>query len=88
MPSVSYLGRLVAPLRSRKVRVALATAIGALIAEFGLHASSELTLALVGIGSSLILGIAHEDAGRHVASLPKQSAVTATATESIQKVSL
>lgn len=87
MPSVSYLRRLVVPLRSRKVRVALATAIGALIAEFGLHASGELLLAIVGIGSSLILGIAHEDAGRHVASLPKQSAATETSADTISGVS-
>jgi len=83
MPSNSRLRRLVAPLRSRKVRVALATAIGALIAEYGLHASDELLLAIVGIGSSLILGIAHEDAGRHVASLPKQPEASASASETI-----
>ena len=83
MPSLSHLRRLVAPLRSRKVRVALATAIGALVADYGLHAPDELLLAIVGIGSSLILGIAHEDAGWHVASLPKQPAAADAAGESI-----
>lgn len=74
MPLNSFLRRLVGPLRSRKVRVALATAIGAFVAEYGLHVPDELLLVILGVGSSLILGIAHEDAGRHVASLPKQPA--------------
>ena len=65
----SFLRRLAGPLRSRKVRVAIVTILGAVAAEFGLGASDELLLAIVGIGASLILGIAHEDAGRHAASL-------------------
>lgn len=74
--SYSYLRRLVRPLRSRKVRVALATILGAFAVEYGLHAPSEFLLAIVGIGVSLILGIAHEDAGRHAASLPRNTART------------
>ncbi len=70
----SLLGRLTRPLRSRKVRVALTTALGALAADYGLDVPSELLLAIVGIGASLILGIAHEDAGRHAASLLQSSA--------------
>ena len=74
MPYSHTSGRLGNPFRSRKVRVALATALGAFGAEYGIHASSELLLAIAGIGASMILGIAHEDAGRHAASLPKQPA--------------
>ena len=74
LTSSSYLRRLVRPLRSRKVRVALATTLGAFAVEYGLHVPSELLLAIAGIGVSLILGIAHEDAGRYAASLPKPPA--------------
>jgi hypothetical protein len=56
---------LVGPLRSRKVRVALATVVAAFAAEHGLDLSEEMTLALVSMGAALVLGIAHEDAGRH-----------------------
>jgi hypothetical protein len=56
--------RLVRPLASRKVRIALATVIAAFAAEFGLNVGSELVLTILGVGISLILGIAHEDAGR------------------------
>ena len=52
------------PLRSRKTRVALATVAAAFAAEFGFDVSTELVLTILGIGASLILGIAHEDAGR------------------------
>ena len=60
----SFLQRISGPLRSRKTRVALVTVLAAFAAEFGIGVSDELLLALVGIGASLILGIAHEDAGR------------------------
>ena len=60
----SSLQRVSGPLRSRKTRVALVTVLAAFAAEFGIGISDELLLALVGIGASLILGIAHEDAGR------------------------
>ena len=62
--SLSRLRRIFGCLRSRKVRVALATFLAALLAEYGFHASEELLLTLLGLGASLILGIAHEDAGR------------------------
>ena len=58
------LRRMMRPLASRKVRVALATVIVAFAAEFGLKVSGELVLTILGVGVSLILGIAHEDAGR------------------------
>ena len=64
MQGRSIWQRLVNPLRSRKTRVALATVLAAFAAEFGLGVSSELILAILGVGMSLILGIAHEDAGR------------------------
>lgn len=56
--------RLINPLRSRKVRVALATVIAAYAAQFGLAVSEEVAMTILGVGVSLILGIAHEDAGR------------------------
>jgi len=58
------LNRLLQPLRSRKVRVAFATVIAAYAAQIGLGVSEELVLTILGVGASLILGIAHEDAGR------------------------
>ncbi len=64
--------RLLHSLRSRKLRIALATTAAAFAAEIGLNVSQELVLAIVGIGASLILGIAHEDAGKHAAHLPQQ----------------
>ena len=63
MAWTSFLWRAFEPLRSRKVRVALATVLAAVAAEYGLRVSEELMLAIVGIGASLILGIALEDAG-------------------------
>lgn len=56
--------RLVRPLLSRKVRVALATVAAAYAAEYGLGTSEEMVLTIVSVGVALILGIAHEDAGR------------------------
>jgi len=55
---------LVAPLASRKVRVALATVVAAFAAQWGLHVNEEIVFTILGVGVSLILGIAHEDAGR------------------------
>ncbi len=80
---LSFLRRLVGPLRSRKVRVAVATTLGALVAEYGLEVSGELLLVIVGTGASLILGIAHEDAGRHAASPPQQPARTRARAEQL-----
>lgn len=59
-----FILRLIKPLRSRKVRVALATVAAAFAAEFGLNVGEELVLTILGVGVSLILGIAHEDAGQ------------------------
>ena len=57
------LGRLIKPVQSRKVRVALTTVLAAYAAEYGLDLSEEIILTLVSVGVALILGIAHEDAG-------------------------
>jgi len=59
--------RLIRPLASRKVRVALATVAAAFAAEFGWNVSDELIFTILGVGVALILGIAHEDAGRFIA---------------------
>lgn len=52
------------PLRSRKVQVAVATVIVAYAAQAGLLVSEETVVAVLSVGVALILGIAHEDAGR------------------------
>jgi len=64
MDFLALLRRLVKPLHSRKVRVALVTVIAAYGAEYGLDLSGEMLLTLVSVGVALILGIAHEDSGR------------------------
>jgi hypothetical protein len=63
MRLMQWLKRLVRPLASRKVRVALATLLGAYAAQAGLEVGDEVLLTLVSVGVALILGIAHEDAG-------------------------
>ena len=63
----TVIQRLIRPLTSRKVRVALATVVAAFAAEFGLDVSDELVFTILGVGVALILGIAHEDAGRSIA---------------------
>jgi hypothetical protein len=55
------------PLRSRKVQVAVVTVVAAYAAEVGLNVSAETLLTVLGVGVALILGIAHEDAGRAAA---------------------
>lgn len=75
--------RLAVPLRSRKVRVALTTAIGAIAVELGFDVPQELVLSMVGIGATLILAIAHEDNGRHAASLHHQPGEPSARTETI-----
>jgi hypothetical protein len=52
------------PLRSRKVQVALATVLVAYATQAGLDLSEEMVATVLGVGVALILGIAHEDAGR------------------------
>jgi hypothetical protein len=52
------------PLRSRKAQVALATIVVAYAAHVGLDLSEEVVTTVLGVGIALILGIAHEDAGR------------------------
>ena len=68
----SIFRRLVRPLSSRKVRVAVATVIVAFAAEFGLDTSAELIATILGVGVALILGIAHEDAGRFAGTISKE----------------
>lgn len=50
-------------LRSRKVRVALATVVAAVLAEYGIGLSDTVLYGIVGVGTAIILGIAHEDHG-------------------------
>lgn len=52
------------PLVSRKVQVALATVIVAYAAQAGWVLQEETVGTVLGVGVALILGIAHEDAGR------------------------
>ena len=54
------------PLRSRKVQVAIATIVVAYASQAGMALSEETVIATLGVGVALILGIAHEDAGRAV----------------------
>lgn len=64
MSAGGVLRRMLRPMESRKVRVALATVIAAYAAQYGLGVSEELVLTVVSVGVALILGIAHEDAGK------------------------
>lgn len=52
------------PLRSRKVQIAVATIFVTYAAQAGLILSEETVVTVLGVGVALILGIAHEDAGR------------------------
>lgn len=52
------------PLRSRKVQVALAVIVVAFASHFGLELTEGQVLVVTGMGAALILGIAHEDAGK------------------------
>ena len=52
------------PLRSRKMQVAVATIVVTYAAQAGLMLSEETVVTVLGVGVALILGIAHEDAGR------------------------
>jgi len=64
MRSGTWVRPFLQPLASRKVRVALVTVIAAYAAQYGLGVSEEVLLTLVSVGVALILGIAHEDAGK------------------------
>ncbi len=64
MRSNPVLRQLLGPLSSRKVRVAVTTVLVAFTAQLGWEVSAELIFTILGVGASLILGIAHEDAGR------------------------
>jgi hypothetical protein len=63
MNVLNVMKRIWKPLESRKVRVAVTTVIAAFAANWGFHVDEELVLTILGVGVSLILGIAHEDAG-------------------------
>lgn len=63
MSGSSFLQSLLSPLRSRKVRVALATVLAAYGGQYGLEVGEEMIYTVLGVGVALILGIAHEDAG-------------------------
>jgi len=60
---IAIVKRLVKPLASRKVRVALVTVIAAYAAEYGLALSEQIIYAILGVGVAIILGIAIEDNG-------------------------
>jgi len=62
---LAWIMPLLRPLRSRKARVALATLIAAFALEWGWKVDETLIHTLLGVGVALILGIAHEDAGRN-----------------------
>lgn len=66
---MKILKRLLRPLESRKVRVAIATVVAAYAAEYGFKVSEAVIVAIVGTGISLILGIAHEDNGKNGATV-------------------
>ena len=57
--------RWVWPLLSRKVQVAVATVVVAYAAQVGWVLSEQTVTTVLGVGVALILGIAHEDAGRY-----------------------
>jgi hypothetical protein len=52
------------PLVSRKVQVAVATVLVAYAAQAGWMLNEDTVVTILGVGVALILGIAHEDAGR------------------------
>lgn len=62
--NVSGWRRWLWPLRSRKVQVAVATLVAAYAAQAGMQISDESVMTVLGVGVALILGIAHEDAGK------------------------
>lgn len=61
--TTTWKQKLMNPLRSRKVRVALATALAAFGAEWGLNIGDEKMYAIISLGFAVIVGIAIEDNG-------------------------
>jgi hypothetical protein len=64
LPTPDSWRRFLWPLASRKVQVALATVLVSFLAQAGFNASEETVATVIGVGVALILGIAHEDAGK------------------------
>jgi len=60
------------PLRSRKVQVAVSTVLVAYAAQVGFVLSEDTVMTVLGVGVALILGIAHEDAGRGRSEPPRR----------------
>ena len=63
---MQMLQRGVQPLASRKVRVGVATVLSGMAAQYGLGLGEETVMTILGVGVALILGIAHEDAGKNI----------------------
>lgn len=72
MKAMDYLRRAVQPAASRKVRVAITTVLTAYAAQYGLGLSEDMLLTVVSVGVALILGIAHEDAGKNSQSVAQE----------------
>ncbi len=81
MQLTEIVKRLVLPLASRKVRVAVATVLAAYAAQYGLGVSEEMVLTIVSVGVAVILGIAHEDAGAKAAGEDASAASVSTAAD-------
>lgn len=60
---MGFLRALIRPLKSRKVRTGLATVAAAYLAQWGLDVGTEIIMTILGVGISIILGVAVEDAG-------------------------
>lgn len=71
MNATALFYRLIQPLRSRKVRVALATVVASIAAAWGLELREDVVYTILGVGTALILGIAHEDTARALTEPPE-----------------
>ncbi len=65
MSLIESVRRAARPLRSRKLRVALATVVAAFLTDYGFAIREEVIYTILAVGAALILGIAHEDSGRN-----------------------